>query len=55
MILIIILASVSAIFTWYALRTANPENEILQSYYSILIFPPLFCLLFLFMRKAVKT
>ncbi|MFP3872560.1 MAG: hypothetical protein ACLFVL_06740 [Candidatus Aenigmatarchaeota archaeon] len=54
-ILIAVLASITSLSMWYALRTSNPESQVLQSYYSILIFPPLFALLFIFLRNMIKS
>jgi len=54
-ILIAILASISSFITWYVLMSSNPDDPVLGSYYSIFLFPPLFCLLFLFLRKMIKA
>ncbi len=50
--LIALMSTTAAVLTWYILNQfTGGENAFLSSYYSILIFPPIFVALFLYLRK----
>jgi len=50
--LIALMSATAAVLTWYILnQLTGGENPFLSSYYSILIFPPIFVALFLYLRK----
>lgn len=53
--LIAILSTTAAVFTWLILnQIIGGENSFISSYYSIIIFPPIFVALFLLLRKYKK-
>ncbi|MFW5927962.1 MAG: hypothetical protein ACOCSL_02075 [Thermoplasmatota archaeon] len=54
-VVIALFSTIASVLTWYILNQLTGENNpFLSSYYSILIFPPLFVALFLFFRKYKK-
>ncbi|MFW6083233.1 MAG: hypothetical protein ACOC7O_01175 [Thermoplasmatota archaeon] len=54
-VLITLLSTAAAVLTWYILnQLTGGESAFLSSYYSILIFPPIFVAIFLFLRKYQK-
>ena len=55
-VVIALLSTAASVLTWYILNQITGEsNPFLSSYYSIMIFPPIFVALFLFLRKYQKV